>query len=87
MEAQLREKLLEVQERIGNGTAWLAANGGEKGQFHFWYISGILPSSPMPAQSSHVRESYAKYHRARRLLDALDTQESKLERQLAAVTK
>lgn len=87
MEDQLRQKLNEVQVRIGKGTEWCAANGGEKGQFHLWYMSGILPSSPMPAQPSHVREAYRIYHRGRRTLDALDEQEAAIVKRLEAVTK
>lgn len=81
--ARLEAALYAVQERIGNGTTWLAANCGGQGEpFHFWYTAGILPSSPMPSQPSHVREAYGTYYNARRTFDALHVDEKRLLRQL-----
>jgi hypothetical protein len=61
----------KLAKRVAAGIEWIRDHDPE-GAFHVWFISGISPSSPLPAHEDSRREDYAAYHRNRRLLEELD---------------
>ena len=67
-----------IAERVANGITWLTEHD-ELGAFHFWFESGIIPGTPMPAQPEEVIERYRVYYKARvtweRLWKAMEAEE------------
>lgn len=76
-----------LAERVANGIGWLTEHD-PTGAFHLWFEGGLLPGTPMPAQSEEVQEAYREYYKARvtweRLYKAHEAEEARARKGVAA---
>jgi hypothetical protein len=73
------EAQAQLEQRVGNGTAWLAQHDPGS-RFHAWFQAGLNSLSILPAHEAtpEVREQWLAYYPQRILWE-------KLERQLSIV--
>lgn len=62
--------LIELEERVAKGITWLVEHD-PTGSFHHWFEAGLIPSSPMPAQSPETIAAWKEYHRQRTRWESL----------------
>jgi hypothetical protein len=82
----MADEMAELVVRYEAGIGWLKAHD-PTGSFYFWFVSGIRPHHPMPAQDEPKREAYAEYFKAYTLWLVLDKKLLKLEKAAAAAAK
>ena len=62
--AAVSEQVEELRERVEKGINWLIQSDPD-GVFHHWFVAGLTPLSPMPAQQADRREAWRAYHHQR----------------------
>lgn len=77
-----RDPIEVLGERVENGIKWLTDNDPD-GAFHFWFKAGLLPTTPMPAQTEERIERWKRYYNNRRTWEQLFSRLDRLEKERA----
>src|SRR5437773_8609117 len=71
-------------ERVAAGIGWLTEHDPAS-VFHAWFMAGITPDDPKPAQDAATVEAYAAYHRQRIRWEHMERELALLEHRAPAV--
>ena len=73
----------DLAERVARGMNWLSEHDPD-GSYHHWFGAGLLPMSPMPAQSPERIAAWKEYHRQRTRWERMFADLERLERKAKA---